>query len=188
LAADPDPTRLCLKRVKAAVSGRFESARKPARPGKYGVSGNVLGVAWYRFRATFARRGGSYLALVLLIGLVGGVGMGAIAAARRTQSSFSTFLASTNPPDLTVTIYGANANNAGSNPSHSPRLTREIARLPYVRAVHVAVGALVLANVVAAVPARVAARTPTALMLRAERGGGSRLSRPRSSGMMEEGR
>jgi hypothetical protein len=65
--------------------------------------------------------------------------MGAIAAARRTQSSFSTFLASTNPPDLTVTIYGANANNAVSNLSYSPKLTREIAALPHVRSVHVGV-------------------------------------------------
>jgi hypothetical protein len=96
-------------------------------------------VAWYRFRSTFHRRWGSYVTLVLLIGLVGGVGMGALAAARRTQSSFSTFLASTNPPDLTVTVYGANANNADSNPSYSPKLTREIARLAHVRTVHVGV-------------------------------------------------
>ena len=80
-------------------------------------------MARYRFRTTFHRRWGSYLTLVLLIGLVGGVGMGALAAARRTQSSFSTFLASTNPPDLTVTIYGANANSAAGNPSYSSRLT-----------------------------------------------------------------
>jgi ABC-type lipoprotein release transport system permease subunit len=32
----------------------------------------------------------------------------------------------------------------------------------------VALGALVLANIVAAIPARIAARTPTALMLRSE--------------------
>ena len=108
-------------------------------PGTHGVSGHVLGLAWYRFRATFARRRGSYLALVLLIGLVGGVGMGAIAAARRTQSSFSTFLASTNPPDLTVTIYGANANSSADNPSYSSRLTNDIAGLAHVRAVHVGV-------------------------------------------------
>lgn len=108
-------------------------------PGTHGVSGHVLSVARYRFRATLGRRWGSYLTLVLLIGLVGGLGMGAIAAARRTQSSFSTFLASTNPPDLTVTVYGANANNASSNPSYSKRLTGEIARLPYVRTVHVGV-------------------------------------------------
>ncbi|MGD0395048.1 MAG: FtsX-like permease family protein, partial [Acidimicrobiales bacterium] len=106
-------------------------------PRQHGVSRGALGVAWYRFRATFGRRWGSYLALVVLVGLVGGVGMGAIAAARRTQSSFSTFLASTNPPDLTVTIYGANANGAADNPSYSTRLTKEIAGLPHVRAVHV---------------------------------------------------
>ena len=52
---------------------------------------------------------------MLLVGLMGGIGMGAIAGARRTQSSFSTFLASTNPPDLTVTIHGANANSAASS-------------------------------------------------------------------------
>jgi hypothetical protein len=57
----------------------------------------VLRVAWYRFRATFARRWGGYLSVVLLIGLVGGISMGSIAAGRRTQSSYPTFLASTNP-------------------------------------------------------------------------------------------
>ncbi len=96
-------------------------------------------MAWYRFRTTFRRRWGSYVTLVLLIGLVGGVGMGALAAARRTESSFSTFLANTNPPDLTVTIFGANSNSATDNPSYSAKLTREIDRLPHVRAVHVGV-------------------------------------------------
>lgn len=94
---------------------------------------HALGTAWYRFRATFSQRWGAYLSVVLLIGLVGGVAMGSLAAARRTQASFSTFLASTNPPDLGVTIYGANANNASSNPNYSPRLTDEIAHLPDVR-------------------------------------------------------
>jgi hypothetical protein len=93
----------------------------------------TLGVAWYRFRATFGRRWGGYLTLVLLIGLVGGVGLGAVSAARRTQSSFSTFLASTNPPDLTVTIFGANANDPSTNPSYSPKLANEIGHLAHVR-------------------------------------------------------
>jgi hypothetical protein len=97
------------------------------------VSGSALRVAWYRFRGTFGARWASYVTLILLIGLVGGVGMGALAAARRTQSSFSTFLASTNPPALTVTIYGANANDASSNPTYSPKLTRQLAHLPHVR-------------------------------------------------------
>jgi len=86
------------------------------------VSGGALRVAWYRFRATFGRRWASYVTLILLIGLVGSDGMGALAAARRTQSSFSTFLASTNPPSLTVTIYGANANSASSNPTASTKM------------------------------------------------------------------
>jgi hypothetical protein len=74
------------------------------------------------------------VALIVLIGLVGGIGMGAIAAARRTQSSFSTFLASTNPPDLNVTIYSPNS-GASFNPSYSSKLTSEIAHLPHVRKV-----------------------------------------------------
>lgn len=43
-----------------------------------------------------------YLAIVLLLGLVGGLALGALAGARRTQSSFPKFLRSTNPSDLFV--------------------------------------------------------------------------------------
>ena len=49
------------------------------------MSRRVLSVAWYRFRVTFGGRRGGYLTVVLLAGLVGGVAMGAVAAARRTQ-------------------------------------------------------------------------------------------------------
>lgn len=45
---------------------------------------------------------GGYLSIVLLIGLAGGIVMGSVAAARRTQSSYPRFLASTNPSDLTI--------------------------------------------------------------------------------------
>ena len=107
------------------------------------MSPAALGTAWYRFRATFRRRWGAYLSIVLLIGLVGGVAMGSLAAARRTQASFTTFLASTNPPDLGVTIYGANANDASENPNYSPKLTNEIAHLPGVR--HVKAGIVISA-------------------------------------------
>ncbi len=64
--------------------------------------GRAFRVAGYRYRRTFRRRWPDYLAIALLIALVGGSGMGAIAAARRTQSSFSQFLAHTNPSDLSV--------------------------------------------------------------------------------------
>jgi hypothetical protein len=64
--------------------------------------GPVLRMAWYRFRATFGRRWGGHLSLVLLVGLVGGVALASAAAARRTESSFPVFLASTDPSDLIV--------------------------------------------------------------------------------------
>src|SRR5271167_1606213 len=99
----------------------------------------MLTVAWYRFRATFRRRWGGYLAIVLLIGLVGGIAMGSIAAARRTQSSYPAFLASTNASDLTMSTYGI-ANASAAN-NYSPKLTRQIARLPDVKLVESWVGA-----------------------------------------------
>ncbi len=106
----------------------------------------ALGVARFRLRASFHRRWPGYLSLVVLVGLVGGLGLGSLAAARRTQSSFSTFLAATNPSDLIVSIYGG---SDAHNPSYDPALTEAIARLPHVR--HVApamllVGAPLTAN------------------------------------------
>ncbi len=97
----------------------------------------VLGVVRFRLRASFRRRWRGYLSLIVLVGLVGGLGLGSLAAARRTQSSFSTFLAATNPSDLLVTIYGGGSGNA-NNPNYDPALTRAIARLHAVR--HVAPG------------------------------------------------
>ncbi len=85
------------------------------------MSGQVLQVAWYRFTATFGRRWGGYLSIVLLIGLTGGTAMGSIAAARRTQSSFATFLASTNPSDMNLANVSA------------PVLTNDLERLPGVQ-------------------------------------------------------
>jgi FtsX-like permease family len=91
----------------------------------------VLGVAWYRFRATLGSRWRGYLSVVLLIGLLGGVAMASVAAGRRTQSSYPTFLASTNPSDLTVSI-GSNSPDAGS---FDAAVTTAIARLPDLRRV-----------------------------------------------------
>lgn len=95
----------------------------------------VLPVAWYRFRAGFARRWPGYLGLVLLIGLIGGLAMASVAGARRTQSSYPTFLASTNPSDLTMAVYSSAGNgSAGSS------LASKIERLPDVKRVRTMVG------------------------------------------------
>jgi len=63
---------------------------------------NAIRLTWYRFRTTCRRRLGGYVALALLTGLVGGVAMASMTAARRTDSSYPRFLAGTNPSDLIV--------------------------------------------------------------------------------------
>jgi MacB-like periplasmic core domain/FtsX-like permease family len=92
----------------------------------------VLTVALYRFQRTFRRRRGAYLSLVLLIGLVGGLSMGALAAARRTESSFPTFLATTNPSNLSVATALWNP-ALGYATGYNGPLVATIARLPDVR-------------------------------------------------------
>ena len=87
-------------------------------------------VAWYRFRCTWSERRAGYLALVLLLGLLGGLAMGSVAAARRTQAAFPAYLASTKPSDLTVLtgLYGV----AGSK-GYDPAIIAKVAALPGVR-------------------------------------------------------
>src|SRR6516225_3145812 len=87
-------------------------------------------VAWYRFRCTWGERWGGYLALALLLGLVGGLATGSVAAARRTQAAFPAYLASTNSSDLTV-LTGLSGPGSG----YDPALIRKIAGLPDVRRV-----------------------------------------------------
>lgn len=94
------------------------------------MSDHVVRIAWYRFRATFRRDVTGYLTVILLIGLIGGVGMASMAAARRTQSSYPTFIASTNPSTLTMAVY---SNNNGGQAG--PDLKSKIAKLSGVTAV-----------------------------------------------------
>src|SRR5258708_2729180 len=101
----------------------------PGAGGCTTVNRDVVRVASYRFRATFAVRWRGYVALALLIGLVGGVAMGSIAAGRRTQSSYPRFLASTNPSDLNVSIFGT----TNSPSAASSGLTSDIAHLAHVK-------------------------------------------------------
>ena len=98
--------------------------------------GQALRIAWYRYRTTFARQLSSYLTVVLLIGLIGGIGMAALAGARRTQSSYPQFLASTNPSDLTMFVYSGTSQFPGKTLS----LTKTISHLAGVERVVTAIG------------------------------------------------
>ena len=87
-------------------------------------------VVWYRFRCTLRARWTGYVALTLLLGLVGGVAVGSAAAARRTAAAFPAYLASTNPSDLTVLTGLA---NGPGQAGYDPALVKRIAALPGVR-------------------------------------------------------
>jgi hypothetical protein len=76
------------------------------------------------------RRWPGYLAIVLLIGLVGGVAMGSIAGARRTQSTFPSYLTATDASDLQFQTSTTTGVVTFSN------LSARLARLPLVE--HVA--------------------------------------------------
>lgn len=99
----------------------------------------LLRVAWYRFRATFGRRWPGYATIILLIGLVGGLAMGSIAGARRTQSSFPVYAASTNPAQIQA--FESFLDPAiGDNAGYYPARARAIAHLPHVKEAETIVG------------------------------------------------
>ena len=62
-----------------------------------------------------------------------------LAGSRRTQSAFATYVASTNPSNLGVTVFGGATNGGGSAPSYSASSVAAIARLPGVKHVEGAV-------------------------------------------------
>jgi hypothetical protein len=97
------------------------------RPGEIEDMSQVLRISRYWFRATFARSWPGYLAVVLMIGLVGGIAIGSLSGARRTESSFSVFLASTNPSDMHVFLYAPNQTTALSHLA----LVRHVANATY---------------------------------------------------------
>jgi hypothetical protein len=59
-------------------------------------------LAWYRLRATLRRRIGGYLSLAVLVGLIAGIALASVTAARRTESSYPDYLASTHPSSLII--------------------------------------------------------------------------------------
>ncbi len=91
-------------------------------------------LAWYRVRATIGRRLAGYLGLAVVIGLIGGVALASVTAARRTDSSYPDYLASTNPSGL---IIQPNSNGTpGETVAQADRmyeqLLAQMRHLPYV--------------------------------------------------------
>jgi hypothetical protein len=88
---------------------------------------SVLSVAWYRFRTTLGGQWFGLLSIVLVVALLGGLAMGAIAGARRTQSAYPTYLVRSHASDLDVSVYLDNGNNPAF--SYSGSLTHALAHL-----------------------------------------------------------
>jgi hypothetical protein len=95
------------------------------------VNAEALRIAWYRLRATWHLAWSGYLTVIVLLGLVGGLAMGAIAAARRTQSSFPAYLAAAHASQLRVqTYYISTLSGLGG-----ANLTKALAGLRFVSSV-----------------------------------------------------
>jgi hypothetical protein len=100
---------------------------------------HIFRVASYRFRATFRRQWGGYVSLMLLIALLGGLSMASLAGARRTDSSYPTYVASTNP-ETTQIFAGFDDPQLGSKTGYDPNVIRAIGHLPGVEQSAVSVG------------------------------------------------
>src|SRR5437763_12525603 len=69
-------------------------------------NGPIVSAVWMAARAHLGRRWGATAALVLLVGLTGGVVIAAIAGASRTDSAMKRFVAYSRPEDAFVTVNG----------------------------------------------------------------------------------
>jgi hypothetical protein len=86
-----------------------------------------LEAAWYRARRALRRRWPATLALMLLVGLAGGVVLTAVAGARRASTAYDRFRAETLASDLDIAFDGPPAEGLDARAA-------EVARLPQVAA------------------------------------------------------
>jgi FtsX-like permease family/MacB-like periplasmic core domain len=89
----------------------------------------------YRTRRTLPHRLRSYVVLALVVGALGGLAFGSIAAARRTQSAYPRFLATTNPSTLQVTVWNYSNGTGALTTGQQDAMVGALRRLPFVRGV-----------------------------------------------------
>ena len=94
----------------------------------------AVSFAGYRFRTTFKSELSYYVSVILLVGALGGLSMGAVAAARSTESSFSDLVASSHVPNLFV-LDGVINPAIGLDSAYNPALLRKLSHLPHVERV-----------------------------------------------------
>jgi hypothetical protein len=90
-----------------------------------------MSYAWYRLRATRRSELSYFFTVILLVGALGGLSMGAVAAARSTQSSPSDYTASAHVPPLYV-FDGVINPSIGLDSAYNPSLLKKLSHLPYV--------------------------------------------------------
>src|ERR1700677_3492221 len=90
--------------------------------------------AWYRFRSALKSGLLYLLSVVLLVGGVGGLALGAIEAARGTESSFADLVTSSHVPQLFV-FDGVINPYIGLDSAYNPKLLRTLSHLPDVERV-----------------------------------------------------
>jgi hypothetical protein len=97
--------------------------------------GPSLAYARYRLRAGFGTELSYFVSVAILVGALGGLSLGSIAAARSTESSFSDYVALSHVPSLFV-FDGVINPSIGLDSAYNPGLLHKLARLPHVE--HVA--------------------------------------------------
>ncbi len=93
-----------------------------------------MSFAWYRLRSTMKSDLSYFLTVILLVGAVGGLALGAIEAARSTESSFSDLVTASHVPQLYV-FDGVINPGIGLDSAYNPTLLRTLSHLPHVERV-----------------------------------------------------
>jgi len=152
---------------------------------------------WLRFRAELRTRWRAWLGFALLVGFAAGAVLALIAGGRRTDSAYDRFLAEHRASDVAIVDAGVGdevrarrrchpGDGAGRDrvahrcphrnrsravpvePSRVRPRDRERARVAWLPILVLVPAAILLANVIAALPARAAARTQPVPVLRSE--------------------